>query len=87
MKRFFGCGNVYVDNREGGRFSIKNKKDLVNKIIPFFELNKLQTIKKYSFLRFKKGLEICITNKPLLNTHINELKSILSETTNKRPRK
>jgi len=87
LKQFFGCGNVFTDNRGGGRFVVNSKKDLINIIIPFFEVNELQTIKKYSFLRFKKALEICITNKPLLKSHIDELKNILSETTNKRPKK
>jgi len=45
------------------------KEDLVNKIIPFFELNELQSTKQYSFLRFKKALYIFINNKPLLPNH------------------
>jgi hypothetical protein len=87
LKQFLGCGYVYTDNRGGGRFSVFNKKDLISKIIPFFEVNELQTIKKYSFLRFKKALQICIENKPLLRKHVAELRNIFSETTNNRPRK
>ena len=48
---FFKCGNVHIDNKGGGVFTVNNKKDLITKIIPFFESNELQTIKKYSFER------------------------------------
>jgi hypothetical protein len=87
LVKFFGCGNVFTDEKGGGRFVVNNKKDLVNKIIPFFEVNELQTIKKHSFFRFKKALEICTINKPLLSSHIEELKSILLEQIGKRPKK
>lgn len=84
---FFGCGNVFTDNRGRGQFYVNNKKDLFNKIIPFFEENELQTIKKYSFLKFKKALDICINNKPLLPNHIEELEFLLKDKTGKRPKK
>lgn len=85
LVKFFGCGNVFTDEKGGGRYVVSNKKDLANKIIPFFDSNELQTIKQISFLRFKKALNICINNKPLSN--IEELNSILSDNTGKRPKK
>lgn len=81
---FFGCGNVFVDKEGIGRFVVNNKKDLLEKIIPFFEVNELQTIKQTSFLNFKKALAICLDNKPLQEIHITELKSIKSNTSNNR---
>lgn len=60
LVKFFDCGNVFTNSRGGGSFVVSNKKDLMNKIIPFFETNKLQTIKWFSFLRFKKALDISI---------------------------
>jgi len=87
LVKFFGCGNVFTNEKGGGRFVVNNKKDLINKIIPFFEFNKLQSVKKHSFYRFKKALEICTINKPLLSSNIEELKSILSEQIGKRPKK
>lgn len=83
---FFGCGHVYTDEKGGGRFVVSKKKELRDNIIPFFEANELQTIKKHSFLRFKKALKICIDNKPLQPIHITELKSLLLEKIGKRPK-
>jgi len=85
LKLFFNCGYVYT--RGGGEFVVQNTQDLLTKIIPFFELNELQTIKKLSFYKFKKALEIFMTNKPLLNRHFEELNSILSDMEGKRPTK
>lgn len=86
LVKFFGCGNVFTNNKGGGSFVVSNKKDLMNKIIPFFEINQLQTIKQFSFLRFKKALDISTTNKPLLPKDITELENLLLETTGKRPK-
>jgi len=86
LVKFFGCGNVFTNSKGGGSFVVSNKKDLIDKIIPFFEVNELQTIKRFSFLRFKKALNISIKNKPLSNNNIEEIKMLLEETTGKRPR-
>ena len=83
--KFFGCGNVFTNSKGGGSFVVSNKKDLINKIIPFFEVNNLQTIKRFSFLRFKKALDISIRNKPLSTKDIEELNMLLEETSGKRP--
>ena len=48
LKKFFGCGNVYFqkDNRKNHRhcyrFEVANRKDLTEKIIPFFKENQLR---------------------------------------------
>jgi hypothetical protein len=45
IKSFFDCGNVYVQNDKRPnhsrcyRFEVAHKKDMVEKIIPFFENN------------------------------------------------
>lgn len=64
-----------------------NKKDLAEKIIPFFEKNELQTIKQYSFLKFKKVFNIFKNNKIISPEHFKELNNILSDQSGKRPKK
>jgi hypothetical protein len=95
LQTFFKCGNIYTkieveDNgKMDGKFYVSSKEELEwlrPKIIPFFETNQLQSIKKHSFLRFKRALEICLNNKPLLPSHYEQLEAILSETTGKRPK-
>lgn len=45
LKSFFGCGNVYIqrDKRKNHslcyRFEVQNRKEIIEKIIPFFEKN------------------------------------------------
>jgi len=45
LQKFFGCGNVYIqrDKRKNHslcyRFEVQNKKEIIEKIIPFFEKN------------------------------------------------
>ena len=82
--KFFGCGNVSISD-EKGLYYVTSKKDLIEKIIPFFEKNKLQTIKQYSFLNFQKILNIVLNNKPMLKNHLDEINSILEDKTYKRP--
>jgi hypothetical protein len=65
LQKFFGCGNVYIqrDKRENHslcyRFEVHNKKDIIGKIIPFFEKNspKIQS-RKRDFELFKQIAEL-----------------------------
>lgn len=49
LKQFFNCGNIYIqrDKRKNHslcyRFEVQNKKDIIEKIIPFFKRNKPRT--------------------------------------------
>ncbi len=90
LENFFGCGKTYtrISRPKESFYSVTNRKDLVEKIVPFFEKNGLQTIKKHSFLRFKKVLNICEKQKndnPLTIQDFNELNNIISDSTGKRP--
>ena len=87
LVKFFGCGHVYTNDEGRGNFYVKDKKDLENKIIPFFSDYKLQTIKQYSFLSFKHALNICVNNKPLLENHFEEITRLIEKDENKRPKK
>jgi len=65
LQRFFGCGKVYIQNDRRAnhslcyRFEVQNKKEIVEKIIPFFEQNcpRLPSRKK-DFELFKKIAEL-----------------------------
>ena len=87
LVKFWGCGKTYTrkSRPKESLYSVSNRKDLVEKIVPFFEENKLQTIKQHSFLRFKKVLNICMKKNPLTKEDINELNSALNDVTGKRP--
>ena len=65
LQRFFGCGKVYIqrDKRANHslcyRFEVQNKKEIIDKIIPFFEQNqpKLPS-RKRDFELFKQIVEL-----------------------------
>lgn len=52
IKEFFGVDNI-SSNKETTKYQISSNKDLVNVIIPHFELYSLLTKKRADFLLFK----------------------------------
>ena len=69
LQKFFGCGKVYIqrDKRANHslcyRFEVQNKKEIVEKIIPFFEQNcpKLPS-RKRDFELFRQIVELSQNN-------------------------
>lgn len=76
LKEFFSCGSVGVNRRDlyGTRYHyrVKNVKDLMEKIIPFFDKHSLKTKKKIEYIRFRK---ICLRLKD--GYHRESLKNFL----------
>lgn len=71
LKQFFGCGNVYIQNdkRENHslcyRFEVHNKKEIIGKIIPFFEKNSPKIAsRKRDFELFKQIAELSEKDNP-----------------------
>ena len=61
LRKFFGCGNVYIqrDKRENHslcyRFEVQNKEEIIKMIIPFFEENPPKVLsRKRDFELFKE---------------------------------
>ena len=61
LQKFFRCGKVYIqrDKRENHslcfRFEVQNKKEIIEKIIPFFEKNSPKVLsRKRDFELFKE---------------------------------
>ena len=71
LQKFFGCGKVYIqrDKRKNHslcyRFEVNNKKEIIGKIIPFFEKNKpkIQS-RRRDFELFKEITNLSIDNNP-----------------------
>src|SRR3989338_9103484 len=65
LQRFFGCGKVYIQNDKRAnhslcyRFEVQNKKEIIEKIVPFFEQNppKIQS-RKRDFELFRQIAEL-----------------------------
>jgi len=60
IKKYFGCGNIYINKRYDNhkenlyRYCVRSRKDLTEKIIPFFCTNPLRTAKIKDFQKFCK---------------------------------
>ena len=58
IQKFFSCGNIYINRRYDNhrehlyRYCVRSRRDLIEKIIPFFKENNLKTAKKEDFRRF-----------------------------------
>ena len=54
IKKFFSCGVVRVNHDDRYEVRIRDLKCLKTIVIPFFEKHKLQTQKKFDFMKFRK---------------------------------
>jgi LAGLIDADG endonuclease len=64
LVRFFGVGNVYINNRYDNhkehlyRYCVRSREDLVKTIIPFFERYPLRTSKQGNFVKFAECMDL-----------------------------
>ena len=64
IKEWFGCGAIYINNRYDNhteplaRYCVRSKRDLKEKIIPFFQQNPLITSKQKDFDYFVKIMNL-----------------------------
>lgn len=54
---YLGCGNVYNDSKTL-EFIVTKYKDLADKVVPFFEIYKIEGVKFQDFQDFKKVIEL-----------------------------
>lgn len=83
LKEFFGCGQVYIqrDRRLNHqlcwRFEVANRKDLREKIIPFFLQHRLQfPTKRNDFRIFQRVLESIERNEHFTERGLAYLRSL-----------
>jgi hypothetical protein len=61
LKEYFQCGSVGINRRDSSgtryHYRVKSVKNIVEKILPFFEKHSLKTKKKIEFQRFRR---ICL---------------------------
>ena len=69
LQKFFGCGKVYIQRDKRPRhslcyrFEVQNKKEIIEKIIPFFEKNSPKLLsRKRDFVLFKEIVELTKQN-------------------------
>ena len=71
IKNYFNCGSIILNKRYDNhnehlyRYCVRSIVDLQEKIIPFFEINKLRTHKRNDFKIFKKVILLMCEKKHL----------------------
>ncbi len=58
IKHTLDCGSIVKQGEGELRYTVQNPKDLLQKIIPFYERNRLRAKKYFDFLLWKKAVEI-----------------------------
>ena len=87
IQKYFQCGSIVINRRSDNhrenlyRFLVRNIHDLNDKIVPFFQKNKLKTSKKNDFNTFAKIIDMILNKKHLTYeglTRIAELSSTMN---------
>ena len=80
IKNFFGCGAIYLNKRHDNhhedllKYVVRNREDLLMKIIPFFESNPLQSAKKEDFRIFARIIRMMNKGKHLKEKGLAEIR-------------
>ena len=91
LGRLFECGRIIENHRKDNhrtallRYSVKARKDLVERIIPFFNANPLITAKQLDFEKFARVIELMNSGRHLEREGLSAIASI-TETMNRRQR-
>ena len=89
IERFFQCGYINLNTRRDNhheqmlKYCVRSIHDLDQKIIPFFEKNKLKTYKQKDFQVFCKIIKMMVARKHLSDKGRNKIISLI-QTMNRR---
>ena len=83
IEKFFQCGYINLNTRRDNhheqmlKYCVRSIHDLNQKIIPFFEKNKLKTYKQKDFQIFRKIIKMMIARKHLSERGRNKINSLI----------
>lgn len=93
LRNFFKCGNIYVNHRNDNhkenlyRYCVRSLKDLQEKIIPFFERNRLKTSKSADFEKFASVIRMIADKSHYSDEGLRSIAKILQTMNRKVPSK
>lgn len=85
IKNFFQCGKIYLNKRYDNhhehllKYTVRNRNDLLYKIIPFFEKNSLRSAKKEDFLIFAEVVRMMNDGKHLEEDGLEKIRKMVSK--------
>ncbi len=91
IKDYFKCGSIYQNRRRDNhkenllRYCVRSRKDLIQKIIPFFERYSLKTAKKADYENFVSILHLMEEGMHLEKTGMIKIAKIIQRMNRKVP--
>jgi hypothetical protein len=79
LKAHFGCGVVRKNHADRMAYRVRDKENLLQKIVPFFMAHPLKTKKHVDFLKFRDVLLLMEKNVHLDPDGVNEIRAIASQ--------
>jgi hypothetical protein len=93
LRRFFGCGKVYVNHRHDNhredlyRYEVFRFADLRDVIVPFFQEHRLRTSKSENFQKFVSVLRLMEERKHLTESGLIQMAGIVETMNHRKPSK
>ena len=93
IQNFFGCGKIFVNRRHDNhrenlyRYCVRSIKDLNEKIIPFFQENKLKTEKKKDFEMFVRIIGLMLKQEHFSLKGLKKIANLIQKMNRKVPSK
>jgi len=83
IRKFFGCGALYLNKRYDNhhehmmKYVVRNREDLLGRIIPFFENHSLKTAKKNDFRIFAQIVRMMAKGKHLQEKGLERIRQMV----------
>ena len=91
LQCYFGCGRVGIYVRKDNhrwplaRWAVRSRRELTERIVPFFETNPLRTAKAGEFIRFARVLELMEARRHLSVSGLSEIAHIVQQMNFRKP--
>ena len=90
VKKYFGCGEIYLNKRHDNhhehliKYVVRNREDLLTKIIPFFEKYPLLSAKKRDFLIFARIVRMMNKGEHLKKNGLKKIRLMVRRMNNRK---
>lgn len=91
IKKYFGCGNIYINRRKDNhkenlcRYCVRSVRELSEKVIPFFQKNRLRTAKLLDFEKFVRIIGMIKKKEHFKKSGMIKIAKIIQEMNRKVP--
>ena len=91
MQKFFKCGKIFINKRYDNhreplyRYCVRSRKDIQEKIIPFFQKYPLRTAKQSDFMRFVEIVDLMEQKVHLTGNGMAKIAKIVEQMNRKKP--